>query len=56
MLLQAGGQGTALRALANTEQERDPEFLRLANALLALYPRGSEERRLLDAMLLGMRK
>ena len=56
MLLQAGGQGTALRALANAEQEREPEFLRLANALLALYPRGSEERRLLDAMLLEMRK
>ncbi|MCS6924396.1 MAG: hypothetical protein NZ578_00705 [Candidatus Binatia bacterium] len=26
-----------------------PEFLRLANALFALYPKGSEEKRLLDA-------
>ena len=30
------------------------EFLRLANALLALYPRGSQEKRLLDAMLLAV--
>ena len=56
MLLQAGGQANALRALAQAEQERGPDFLRLANALSALYPRGSEEKRLLDAMLLGMRK
>jgi len=27
---------------------------RLANALLALYPKGSEEKRLLDAMLLAV--
>lgn len=38
-------------ALLKTEQERGPEFLRLANALSALYPKGSEEKRLLDAML-----
>ena len=56
MLLQAGGQANALRALAQAEQERSPDFLRLANALSALYPRGSEEKRLLDAMLLGIRK
>ena len=56
MLLQASGQANALRALAQVEQERGPDFLRLANALSALYPRGSEEKRLLDAMLLGMRK
>ena len=37
-------------ALARS-QERGPDFLRLANALTALYPRGSEEKRLLDAML-----
>ena len=29
-------------------------FLRLANALSALYPAGSEEKRLLDAMLLAV--
>jgi hypothetical protein len=52
MLLQAGGQANGLRALIKAEQERGPDFLRLANALSALYPKGSEEKRLLDAMLL----
>lgn len=54
MLLQSSGQANALRKLIAGEQERGPEFLRLANALSALYPRGSEEKRLLDAMLLGV--
>ena len=36
------------------EQERGPDFLRLANALSALYPKESEEKRLLDAMLLAV--
>ncbi len=54
MLLQAGGRTNALRALLRAEQERGPYFLRLANALSALYPKGSEEKRLLDAMLLAM--
>ncbi|MCP9450542.1 MAG: DUF1156 domain-containing protein [Nitrospira sp.] len=54
MLLQAGGQANALRALIKAEQERGPDFLRLANALSALYPAGSEEKRLLDAMLLAV--
>ena len=53
MLLQAGGQSNALHALLKTEHERGPDFLRLSNALSALYPRGSEEKRLLDAMLLA---
>jgi hypothetical protein len=53
MLLQASGQATALRNLLAAEQDRGPEFLRLANALSALYPRDSEEKRLLDAMLLA---
>lgn len=35
------------------EQDSGPEFLRLANALSALYPRGSREKRPLDAMLLA---
>jgi hypothetical protein len=52
MLLQAGGQANALRAFIKAEQNRGPYFLRLANALSALYPKGSEEKRLLDAMLL----
>ena len=53
MLLQASGRTEALRALLRAEQERGPDLLRLANALSALYPRGSEEKRLLDAMLLA---
>ncbi len=53
MLLQAGGQTAALHALLKSEHERGPDFLRLSNALSALYPRDSEEKRLLDAMLLA---
>ena len=53
MLLQADGHANALRALISTEQERGSGFLRLANALSALYPQGSTEKRLLDAMLLA---
>lgn len=53
MLLQAGGRTNALRALLKSEQERSPDFLRLANALSALYPKASEEKRLLDAMILA---
>ena len=54
MLLQASGHSSALRTLIAAEQERGPAFLRLANALTALYPRGSQEKRLLDAMLLAV--
>lgn len=54
MLLQAAGRANALRALVQAEQERGPDFVRLANALSALYPKGSEEKRLLDAMLLAV--
>jgi len=53
MLLQAGGRTNALRALLKSEQERGSDFLRLANAFSALYPKGSEEKRLVDAMLLA---
>ncbi len=56
MLLQASGRTNALRALLQAEQDRSPDFLRLANALSALYPRESEEKRLLDAMLLSVPK
>ncbi len=54
MLLQANGHAVALRALLKAERERGPGFLRLANALTALYPRASREKRLLDAMLLAV--
>ena len=54
MLLQASGRSQALRVLLKTEQERGPDFVRLANALSALYPQGCSEKRLLDAMLLAV--
>jgi hypothetical protein len=54
MLLQASGRTNGLRALVKAEQDRSPDFLRLANALSALYPKRSEEKRLLDAMLLAV--
>ena len=54
MLLQASGRTQALRNLLREEQDRGPDFLRLANALSALYPRGCDEKRLLDGMLLAV--
>lgn len=42
------------KRLAETEINRSPDFLRLANALSALYPKGSDEKRLLAAMLLAV--
>jgi len=54
MLFQANGRAAALRNLIKTERERGPDFLRLANALAALYPAGNREKRLLEAMLLAV--
>jgi len=54
MILQASGRANALRALLKAEQDSSPDFVRLANALSALYPKESEEKRLLDAMLLAV--
>jgi len=54
MLLQSAGKSNALRTMLKAETDRAPDFLRLANALSALYPKDSEEKRLLDAMLLAM--
>ena len=54
MLMQSAGRANALRALIKSETDRGPDFLRLANALSALYPQGSDEKRLLDAMLLAV--
>ena len=53
MLLQKSGKSNALRTMVKSEIERGPDFLRLANAFSALYPKESEEKRLLDAMLLA---
>jgi len=54
MLFQLTGKAPALRSLIAAEEKRGQDFRRLANALAALYPRGSEERRLLEALLLAM--
>jgi putative DNA methylase len=54
MLLQASGRANAFRALLKAGHDRSPDFLRLANALSTLYPKESEEKRLLDPMLLAM--
>jgi hypothetical protein len=54
MLLQASGRANALRALLKAQVDRGPDFVRLANALSALYPKDSDEKRLLDAMLLAV--
>lgn len=43
-----------MRAWLNDEQDGGPDSLRLAKALSALYPKNSEEKRLLDVMLLAM--
>jgi putative DNA methylase len=56
MLPQASGKSNALRTMLKAETERGPDFLRLANALSAIYPENSEEKRLLDAMLLAAPK
>jgi len=54
MLLQKQGRTAVLRELLFYEKHYHPDFLRLSNALSALYPKGSEEKRLLDAILLAM--
>ena len=48
---EACGRSSALRSWLQAEQDRGPDLLRLANALSALYPKGCEEKRLLDVML-----
>jgi hypothetical protein len=42
------------RGVARKDAAAYPDFLGLANALSALYPRDSEETRLLDTMLLAV--
>ena len=43
MLLQAGGQTTALRAMLEAETRRSLTSSRLANAVSALYPKDRVE-------------
>ncbi|MGP8076052.1 MAG: DUF1156 domain-containing protein [Thermoplasmata archaeon] len=52
MLLQAHGASVPLRTLLKAEKKHGPEFERLARSMTALYPQGSEERRLLEALAL----
>ena len=54
MLLQTAGQSATLREFLADEIRRAPQFLRLANALSALYPEGSDEERVIDAVLLAV--
>lgn len=54
MLLQARGGVAALRALISAEQERGPDFRRLTTALSGLYPRDSDEHRVLAAVLIEL--
>lgn len=54
MLLQRSGQTNALRALLRMEAKQGSDFERLSTRLSALYPEETEEKRLLDAMLLAM--
>jgi putative DNA methylase len=54
MLLVSSGRANGLRALLKSEVECGPDFPRVANALSALYPKDSDEKRLLDAMLLAV--
>ena len=56
MLLQRSGQTNGLRALLKEEMQRGPDFLRLANALSRLYPKDSDEKRLLDGMVQAIPK
>ena len=49
-----GFEAKLRQAVVIRKQDRGPKFLRLANALSALYPKDSEEKRLLDAMLLAV--
>ena len=42
MPLREGGHWNALGRLIGADEDRGPEFLRLANALSALYPLGSQ--------------
>lgn len=54
MYLPSNGHVTGLRVLVTAEQDRNPDFLWLSNSFSALYLRGSQEKRLLQGMLLAV--
>ena len=51
---EVGSQTNVLRTLITSEQDRGPDFIQRAHALSALFPRGGQEDRTLDTMLLGV--
>lgn len=55
MLLFSMGRSTLLRQVLETEMRQGKRFERLALALNALYPDGSEERRMLEGVQAAMR-
>ncbi len=55
MLLFSFGRSTLLRQVLETEMRQGKRFERLALALNALYPDGSDERRMLEGVQAAMR-
>jgi hypothetical protein len=55
MLLFSLGRSTLLRQVLETEMRQNKRFERLALALNALYPDGSDERRMLEGIQAAMR-
>jgi len=55
MLLFSLGRSTLLRQVLETEMKQNKKFERLALALNALYPDGSDERRMLEGVQAAMR-
>ena len=52
ILLRPSGHANSLWTLVGVEEKRGRDFLRLSNTHSGLYPRGSQEERHLDDMLL----
>ena len=51
---EGGSHASTLRTLIASEQDQRPDLIRLVHALSALFPRGGQDDRKLDAMLLGV--
>lgn len=54
MLLHAAGRQGDVEAILRAEHQRGPDFRRLATALAGLYPRDSDEYRLITALLAAL--
>lgn len=55
MLLWKHGELATCRAVIAHENRRGPGFLKLANLLTPLYPAGSDDRRMIEGLLLASR-